>query len=210
MLDPSQIPPGIRPVAHCDPSAGRADSAALCIAFRGKDNLIEVACLVERRPPFDPIQMAAGFADVLKSYGIREVTSDRFAAGFVIAAFAAAGITCRTSALDTSAIYGEALGIFTSGRARLVSNERLISQLAGIERKTGTARDRYDHGPGAHDDVAAACCGALVLANSKPKVVTSGTSVIICGGGPRNIPGSSEFTGASRVFERALRTAGPT
>jgi hypothetical protein len=104
VLDPSQIPPGIRPVAHCDPSAGRGDSAALCIAFRGKDNLIEVACLVERRPPFDPIQMAAGFADVLKSYGIREVTSDRFAAGFVIAAFAAAGITCRTSALDTSAL----------------------------------------------------------------------------------------------------------
>jgi hypothetical protein len=206
VLDPSQIPRGIRPVAHVDPSGGRADSAALCIAFRGKDNLIEVACLVERRPPFDPIQMAAAFSDILRSYGIREVTSDRFSAGFVIAAFSAAGITCRTSALDTSAIYGEALGIFTSGRARLLSNERCISQLAGIERKTGTARDRYDHSPGAHDDVAAACCGALVLANSKPRVVTSCVSIIICGGGPRSIPGSDTFTGASsRVWERTIR-----
>ena len=214
VLDPSQIPPGIRPVAHVDPSGGRADSAALCIAFRGKDNLIEVACLVERRPPFDPIQMAASFSEILKSYSIREITSDRFAAGFVISAFAAAGITCRTSALDTSAIYAEALGIFTSGRARLVSNERLISQLAGIERKTGTARDRYDHSPGAHDDVAAACCGALVLVDKKPKVVTSGVSCVLVSQGPRTIPGSSVYDGYGdaryRVWQRTLRAAGPT
>jgi hypothetical protein len=211
VLDPSQIPPGIRPVAYCDPSGGRSDSMTLCVVFRGRDNLIEVACLVEKRPPFDPIKVAAEFADVLKSYGLREVTGDRFSAGFIIGAFSAAGgVTYRTSALDTSSNYGEALGIFTSGRARLVSNERLISQLASIERRTGTARDKYDHPPGAHDDLAAACCGAMVLANSKPRVVTSGTSIIICGGTPRNIPGSSEFGGTSRVFERMLRTAGPT
>jgi hypothetical protein len=213
VIDPGSIPPGVKLVAHCDPSGGRVDSMTLCLAFRGKDNLIEVACLVERRPPFDPIKVAADFADVLKSYGgLREVQSDHYAAGFVLAAFAAAGITARQSVLDTSATYGEALGLFTSGRARLVSNGRLISQLAGIERRTGMARDKYDHAAGAHDDLAAACCGAMVLANSKPRVVTSGTSIIICGNGPRNIPGSDTFVGdaRARVWDRVLQSSGPT
>jgi hypothetical protein len=209
VLDPSQIPNGIRPVAYCDPSGGRSDSAALCIAFRGKDNLIEVACLVERRPPFDPIQVAAEFADVLRSYSLREVTGDHYSAGFIIAAFAVSGITYRQSALNTSATYGEALGIFTSGRARLLSNERCISQLSSIERKTGTGIDRYDHPSGGHDDVAAACVGAMVLANSKARVVTSGTSIILCGNGPRDIPGSDTFTGYAgagrqRAWDRVL------
>jgi hypothetical protein len=167
-------------------------------------------CIVERRSPLDPIKVAAEFATVLRNYRLREVQSDHFSAGFIIAAFHAAGIVCRHSHLDTSSTYGEVLGLFSSGRARLLDNARLIQELAGIERKTGPGRDKYDHAVGAHDDLAAACCGSLVLAASKPRVVTTGTSIIICGGGPRNIPGSSEFTGASRVFERALRTAGPT
>jgi hypothetical protein len=211
VLDPSQIPRGARPVAHCDPSGGRGDDMVLAIAF--KDNATGkavLACIVQRRPPFDPLKVAAEFAAVLKNYKLREVQGDHYSAGFIVSAFSAAGVTYRHSALDTSATYGEVLGVFSSGRAALLDNARLIQQLASIERRTGTARDKYDHPVGQHDDLAAACCGALVLAAAKPRVVTTGTSVIVCSGGPRNIPGSSEFCGTSRVFERMLRTAAPT
>jgi hypothetical protein len=128
----------------------------------------------------------------------------------VVRAFAAANVRYIHSQLDRSAIYGESLGIFTSGRARLIDNARLVSQLAGLERKVTSTRDKIDHSQGQHDDLANAACGALAPAAAKPRVVTTGVSIIICGGTPRNIPGSSEFCGTSRVVERMLRRAGPT
>lgn len=203
--------PNTRYFGHVDPSGGRSDAMVLAISH--KDNATGKAvldCIVERRAPFDPLRVAAEFAIVLRNYRLREVQSDHYAAGFVIGAFAAAGITARHSLLDTSSTYNEVLGLFSSGRAALLDNPRMIQQLASIERKTGTARDKYDHPVGQHDDLAAACCGSLVLAAVRPRVVTTGVSVVICGGTPRNIPGSSDFCGTSRVFERMLRTAGPT
>lgn len=202
---------GVYYLAHCDPSGGRVDSMVLAISH--EDNATGRAVLdaiVERRPPFDQIKVAAEFASVLRIYKLREVQGAHYSAGFFVAAFAAAGVTYRYSGLDTSATYGEVVGLFSSARAVLLDNARMIEHLASIERKTGTARDKYDHPVGAHDDVAAAVCGSLVLAAARPRVVTTGTSIIIVGGGPRNIPGSSEFTGATRVFERMLKTAAPT
>jgi len=43
----------------------------------------------------------------------------------------------------------------------------VISQLHGLERRTARGgKDSIDHGPGAHDDVANACAGAVVLASA--------------------------------------------
>jgi hypothetical protein len=65
----------------------------------------------------------------------------------VIEAFAKVGITYRHSDADRSAIYLDCLPLFTSGRARLIDSPRLISQFAGLERRTfSTGRDRVDHG----------------------------------------------------------------
>jgi hypothetical protein len=206
--------PGARYVAFTDPAGGAGgDSATLAICHRdGKagSEVIVLDCLMERKPPFDPLAVSREMADVIRSYGLREVTGDRYSGDFVVRAFATANVTYRHSALDRSAIYGEALGIFTSGKARLIDNTRLVSQLAGLERKVTSTRDKIDHPQGQHDDLANAACGALALAAAKPRVVTTGVSIIICGGTPRNIPGSSEFCGTSRVFDRMLKTAGPT
>ena len=51
-----------------------------------------------------------------------------------------------------------------SRAVRLLENERLMMQLVGLERTTrGGGKDKVDHQRGAHDDLANAAAGALVL-----------------------------------------------
>jgi hypothetical protein len=46
----------------------------------------------------------------------------------------------------------------------LLDHPRLVAQLCALERRTARGgRDSIDHPPGAHDDVANAAAGALVL-----------------------------------------------
>jgi hypothetical protein len=81
--------------------------------------------------------------------------------------FNACGITYRNSDRDRSAIYQDALPLFTSGRARILDNPKLITQFAGLEMRTSSmGRDRIDHGPGGHDDLCNAAAGALVAASA--------------------------------------------
>jgi hypothetical protein len=88
----------------------------------------------------------------------------------VIEAFAKVGITYRHSDAGRSAIYLDCLPLFTSGRARLIDSPRLISQFAGLERRTfSTGRDRVDHGRAGGDVACNAAAGALVLA-ARPAV----------------------------------------
>jgi hypothetical protein len=52
----------------------------------------------------------------------------------------------------------------------LLDDDRLVRQLTGLERRVsrGVNRDNIDHPPGAHDDLANAVAGALVLAQTPP------------------------------------------
>jgi hypothetical protein len=53
-------------------------------------------------------------------------------------------------------------------RCELLDHVRLAAQLTSLERKTARGgRDSIDHAPNAHDDVANAVAGALVLCGSK-------------------------------------------
>jgi hypothetical protein len=78
-----------------------------------------------------------------------------------------------------------------SRKCQLLDIRRLISQLHGLERRTARGgKDSIDHGPGAHDDVANAVAGALVLAsayvrplNFHPPTVGPGRSEWIAAGG---------------------------
>jgi hypothetical protein len=153
-------------VAFCDPSGGVADSFCLSISHREGDKVI-LDCLVEIKAPFDPEGATTNLSNVLKSYGLNVVTGDKFAINWVSAAFERHGISYRFSAMDRSTIYVEALPLFTSGRARLLDNKALVSQLSNLERKTTvTGRDIINHPErsGHHDDAANAVCGSLVLA----------------------------------------------
>jgi hypothetical protein len=56
------------------------------------------------------------------------------------------------------------LPMLNSRQCQLLDIKRLISQLHGLERRTARGgRDLIDHPPGAHDDIANAVAGSLVL-----------------------------------------------
>ncbi len=155
---------GITYRAFADPSGGASDAFTLGIAHAEGDAAI-LDCLYERKPPFSPVEVVGEVAALLRSYGLTSATGDRYAAQWVVDAFARANVTYTHSERDRSAIYADCLPLFTSGRARLIDNPRLVGQFAGLERRTTTGgRDRIDHAPGAHDDLSNAAAGALTLA----------------------------------------------
>lgn len=150
--------------SFCDPSGARGDSFTMAIAHE-EDGIALLDCLIEVKPPFNPMEAIGQIAKVLREYGLTETTGDRYAAEFNVAAFASCGITYRNSGRDRSAIYQDVLPLFTSGRVRLLDNPKLVSQFAALERHTSSVgRDRIDHGPGGHDDLCNSAAGALIAA----------------------------------------------
>ncbi len=66
----------------------------------------------------------------------------------------------RIAAKDRSALYLTLLATLNSGRLELPDDKVLLRELRGLERRRGpSGRDRVDHPPGAHDDVANAVAG---------------------------------------------------
>ncbi len=166
---------------HCmiDPSGGVGDSMTLGISHREND-LVILDCVVERPAPFQAQAVVREFAATMREYGLSVCTSDRYAASWVSQSFAAVGITLHHSARDRSEIYSDVLPIFTSGRARLLDNKKLISQFAALERKTTATRDKIDHPEhGGHDDVCNSAAGSLVLANDRRNEGLIATPIII-------------------------------
>jgi hypothetical protein len=161
--------PGVRYIAFTDPSGGRGDSFACAIAHV-EGNAIVLDALYERRAPFDPTTVVADIAALLRSYGLSEVTGDRYAAEWVVSGFAREGITYRASERDKSSIFLDVLPLFTSGRIRILDEPRLHHQLIALERRTTrTGRDIVSHPDhqNAHDDLANAMAGAATLAASE-------------------------------------------
>lgn len=149
--------------AFVDPSGGRSDSMTLAVAHRSDETAV-LDVLREVQPPFSPEEVVREFADVLKSYGISEVTGDRYAGEWVSSAFAKCGIEYTPSAQTRSELYLSALPLLTSGRVKLLDNKRLVNQLTSLERRaTRGGRDSVDHPPSGHDDLSNAATGVLTL-----------------------------------------------
>jgi hypothetical protein len=155
--------PGISYVAFCDPSGGSSDSMTLAIAHREKDGRGILDAVRERRPPFSPDDVTREFADLLKSYRVKTVRGDRYAAAWPVERFRVHGITYEQSAAPKNDLYRDFLPALNSGQIELLDAPRLAAQLVGLERRTTRGgRDSIDHAPGAHDDVANAVAGVLV------------------------------------------------
>lgn len=154
-------------VGFVDPSGGSADSFTLAIAH--VENQVGILdCLREVRPPFSPEAVVNEFADLLKRYDVTKIVGDKYAGEWAREPFRKHDITYDASAKPKSDLYRDALPLLMSGKVRLLGNRRLVAQLTGLERRTSRAgRDSIDHAPGAHDDVANAAVGALLLATAK-------------------------------------------
>jgi hypothetical protein len=159
------LPPieGVAYSAFCDPSGGVGDSFT-CAVAHAEGNVAVLDALFEARAPFNPSAVVADVAALVRSYRLATVAGDHYSAGWVVEAFRNVGITYVHSARDRSAIYLDALPLFTAGRVQLLDHARLAGQFAALVRRTGSGRDRVDHPPGGHDDLANSASGALVLA----------------------------------------------
>ena len=159
--------PDVRYHSFVDSSGGVRDSFTAAVAHN-ENSIAVLDCLIEIRAPFNPDSATARIADALKSYRCHSTVGDRYGAQWIVQAFEKCGIAYRHSDRDRSSIYLDALPLFTTGRARLLDNKRLSTQLASLERKTlSLGKDKVDHGPGGHDDAANVVAGALVLATRK-------------------------------------------
>jgi hypothetical protein len=158
--------PGVSYRAFCDPSGGVSDSFCLAIAH-SKDEIAVLDCLLEIPAPFNPTTATGDVAKTLASYGMSQVVGDRYAASWVVDAFSKHGVRYAYSARDRSALYADALPLFTSGRVRLLDNRKLIAQFANLERRTASlGRDRIDHPAGGHDDLSNSAAGVLAALTS--------------------------------------------
>jgi len=163
--------PGRTYFAGADPSGGQRDSFT-CAVAHAENGTAVLDCLVEIKAPFSPTAAVEQVATTLKAFGLSSCVGDRYAAQWVTEAFAKVGITFEHSERDRSAIYLDALPLFTSGRARVLDNRRLVNQFASLERRTSPiGKDRVDHGPGGFDDLCNSAALAMVLATGEADIL---------------------------------------
>jgi hypothetical protein len=195
--------PDVKYYAYVDAASGTGkDSYTLAIVHIEPDGTAVVDVVRERKPRFVPAQVIAEYSDLLASYRVTEVWGDNYAAGFHASEWRnhpATFLPCKDSTSDN---YLGALPALLARRVRLLDNTTLRNQLTSLERTVGAGdKETVTHPKhaNAHDDVAAAVCGAVVtalraarLAALEPKIVMP----FVASSGPRYFPGSSEFTGA--------------
>ena len=161
---------GVRYVAFADPSGGSSDSMTLAICHNEKGVAI-LDAVRERKAPFSPDSVVEEFAETLKAYGLSQVTGDRYAGAWPAERFKAHGIRYVPSEKPKNEIYLDMLPMLNSRQVELLDLPRMAAQFCGLERRTARGgKDSVDHAPKAHDDIANAVAGALLLANARKRV----------------------------------------
>jgi hypothetical protein len=157
--------PGKQYTAFCDPAGGSGgDSMTLAIAHQ--DGTKSVVCrIVEWRPPFSPDDATAQCAEILKQYGLTQVTGDHYAGDWPMDRFRAHGIRYELAESSKSEFFAAFLPLLNGQRVELLDHQRTNAQLLALERGTSRlGKDSISHPPGGHDDLINAVAGALVQA----------------------------------------------
>jgi hypothetical protein len=153
-----------------DPAGGSGqDSFAVAIAHKGDEGRVVLDFVTEKRPPFSPEVVVSEFAEVFKGYGITRVCGDAYAGAWPAETFSKHGVTYEPAKKPASELYLELLPILSSGRVELLDNDRLVGQLAGLERRVRAGgRDLVSHFRGRHDDLANVLAGVASMVGAKP------------------------------------------
>ena len=161
--------PGVMYFAACNSAGGTGqDSFTLAIAHKEGDHIL-IDAVREAKPRFIPAQVIAEYAQLLKSYHVYSVQSDKFAGGFHSSEWTRNGISFVPFENTTSENYLAALPLLLARRVVLVDHATLRHQLISLERHVGAAdRETVSHPQhaNAHDDIATSVCGALVACAS--------------------------------------------
>lgn len=165
--------PGTEYFAFVDPSGGSNDAMTLAIAHR-EDEHAMLDLVRERKPPFSPEAVVADFCDVMKSFGISEVTGDRYAGEWPREQFRKKGVAYNLAEKVRSDLYRDMLPLMNSGKVELLDIEALINQIVSLERRVARGgRESIDHPPNGHDDIANAVAGVLSLVGERETVTAA-------------------------------------
>jgi hypothetical protein len=149
--------------AFVDPSGGRSDAFTLAIGHETEGRVV-IDVARAWRPPFNPAGVVAECAELLRRYWLYDVTGDRYAGEWPPEAFRGHGVSYDVSEKVKSDLYLELLAGVNSGDVDLLDLPELLRELRGLERRRGSSgRDRVDHRPGAHDDLANAVAGVVSM-----------------------------------------------
>jgi hypothetical protein len=159
---------GTKYFAFVDPSGGSSDSMTCAIGHLEGEHIVIVDCLREVPAPFDPESAVDEFVRLMSRYGLRAACGDRYAAEWCAQAFEKRGVAYTHCELPRGGLYLNLLPHLNSKTVRLLDNQRAVSQIASLERRTGRgARDTIDHPRDAHDDLANAIAGLVFIATQK-------------------------------------------
>ncbi len=161
---------GVKYRGFVDSASGSGkDAFSVAIAHKDGERVVLDACRAWR-PPFNPSGVIGEASEVLRRYFVSRVEGDRYAPGFVEEGFRGHAIAYEPTKLTRSELYLELLPLVNAGGAVLLDNPTLLRELRGLERRrSSTGRDRVDHRPGAHDDLANAAAGAVVAVAGRPR-----------------------------------------
>ncbi|WP_313472733.1 hypothetical protein [Brevundimonas sp.] len=149
--------------AFVDPSGGSNDAMTLAIAHAEGDQVV-LDVMRERKPPFSPEAVVIEFCEVLKAYGITEVTGDRYAGEWPREQFRKNGVAYNLADQTRSDLYQAMLPALNSGKVTLLDSKTLINQIANLERRVARGgRESIDHPPHGHDDLANSVAGVIAL-----------------------------------------------
>jgi hypothetical protein len=139
----------------------------LAIAHRDKQdaNIIELDCLREWKPRFNPTDVISEAAKLLRSYKISKIYGDHYGGEWCRQPFREHGITYEISEQNKGTLYINFLPLLNAKRVKLLDHQRLVGQLCSLERRTSRGgKDSIDHPQGGHDDCANSTAGVVCLA----------------------------------------------
>jgi len=149
-------------------TAFQAASSSALDCSRSPNGHIVIDLTRETRAPHQPSEVVQDFAAVVKGYGLREVTGDRYGGEWPVESYGKQGITYQLAEKTASELYLAALPLFSNRQIELPENDRLKNQLLSLMRRTNPGgRDSVvpGQGDGSHADLANAIIGAVYLAS---------------------------------------------
>ena len=146
--------------AFIDPAGGSGnDSMTGAIGHMERSKVI-IDTIREYKPPFSPKYVVEELSKLLKRYGIRRATGDRYTGQWAVERFRECGVRYEACDLSKSDLYLELLPVLNTGEIELPDHPELIHQLCNLERRTRSGgKDKIDHLPGGHDDLANVVAG---------------------------------------------------
>jgi hypothetical protein len=167
--------PHVTYAAFADVSGGRQDPMALCIGHKEAGTRKVVVDFLKQWPsPSNPLSVVGEMSRVLQNYGLRACSGDRYSAEFNVATFRNSGIRYLPSVQNKSELYLDLIPVICSQEIELPDDDRLVGQLAALERRTRSGgRDSVDHPAHGHDDLGNVVAGLSTIV-AKPRIRVGG------------------------------------